>query len=680
MFRLTNPQISLLECQFLLPPEKVARLETSWAAVFRDRVLPLIDEELFREAFSADSGRPNASIQLLVAIHLLKDWDDLTDEQVLEQLEFNLQWHYALAVEPALAHLCQKTLHNFRMKLMQNDRAQQMFVTMTSGLVEMDGLAVGRQRLDSTHAISNIAILTRLGLFVETVTNFLKELQRALPGKLTELERGYTKRYLEREGYFADAKKEQARRRLPAVATDVYQLVQAFEHDEDVCALQSYQLLKRLLEEQCEVVEGSEPEASPVRVTDEPCGHSEPEAEPELDAGEDAGQSQPSQATIEPRETDAQELPRREINERTTGAEASAEDEDGSSRATAEPSEMPAEQRGEPTSEKDETSKADPASVPEEFTTPVRLKDGREIGSESLQSPHDPDATYGRKGKGYEVQVAETCEEDNPYQIITAVDINGAHESDQKATVPMAKKLAATGFKPDELMADTAYGSGQNIIDCAEVGINLLAPVQDPDAPKAPDPWEKPAGSIATDDATEEPAGSPSSDGVAGPNRPIALEAFTFNDTFDEVLACAAGHAPHQQHLDAPGRTILATFSAGDCSECPLASRCPTRPKKTGERTLRCSRAGAATAHRQEDQTTKQFKDGYKIRSGIESTNAELKGRHGAGRLRVRRSQRVRLAMELKTMAVNTKRAVQHHIARLRELAQRRLPEETAMA
>ena len=28
--------------------------------------------------------------------------------------------------------------------------------------------------------------------------------------------------------------------------------------------------------------------------------------------------------------------------------------------------------------------------------------------SDSLRSPHDPDATYGHKGKGYEVQVAET--------------------------------------------------------------------------------------------------------------------------------------------------------------------------------------------------------------------------------------------------------------------------------
>ena len=44
-----------------------------------------------------------------------------------------------------------------------------MFEGITRGLAEADGLLLGRQRLDSTHVVPNIAILTRLGLFVETV-------------------------------------------------------------------------------------------------------------------------------------------------------------------------------------------------------------------------------------------------------------------------------------------------------------------------------------------------------------------------------------------------------------------------------------------------------------------------------------------------------------------------------
>jgi hypothetical protein len=45
---------------------------------------------------------------------VLKDIFDLTDEQALEQLEWNTAWHYALDVLPEEAHACQKTLHNYR--------------------------------------------------------------------------------------------------------------------------------------------------------------------------------------------------------------------------------------------------------------------------------------------------------------------------------------------------------------------------------------------------------------------------------------------------------------------------------------------------------------------------------------------------------------------------------------
>ena len=49
----------------------------------------------------------------------------------------------------------------------------------------------------------------------------------------------------------------------------------------------------------------------------------------------------------------------------------------------------------------------------------------------SLQSPHDPEATYsGHKGKGYEVQVAETCHAENATQLITHVEVTPSSGSD----------------------------------------------------------------------------------------------------------------------------------------------------------------------------------------------------------------------------------------------------------
>ena len=46
--------------------------------------------------------------------------------------------------------------------------------------------------------------------------------------------------------------------------------------------------------------------------------------------------------------------------------------------------------------------------------TPVELKKNKEISSDSLQNPSDPDATYsGHKGQGFQIQVIETfCDDE----------------------------------------------------------------------------------------------------------------------------------------------------------------------------------------------------------------------------------------------------------------------------
>ena len=60
---------------------------------------------------------------------------------------------------------------------------------------------------------------------------------------------------------------------------------------------------------------------------------------------------------------------------------------------------------------------------------PVTLKDPKEIPADSLQSPADPDATYGRQGKGYKASLTETCAPENPFQVITDVAVDAAGDS-----------------------------------------------------------------------------------------------------------------------------------------------------------------------------------------------------------------------------------------------------------
>ena len=105
MFRERDPQVSLWQSEFLVPPKKARRLERSWAEVFRNEALPLIDEERFAPMYCADNGRPNRAVQTVLGVHLLKKMFNLTDDEALEQLEFNLLWHHALRLNMEETHL-----------------------------------------------------------------------------------------------------------------------------------------------------------------------------------------------------------------------------------------------------------------------------------------------------------------------------------------------------------------------------------------------------------------------------------------------------------------------------------------------------------------------------------------------------------------------------------------------
>jgi hypothetical protein len=260
MFRRTPPQRSLFTVESRLEAAKRSRLERSWAHAYRQDALPLIDEERFAKYFDAENGRPNKSVRLVMSVLVLKEVFNLTDAEALEQLEWNTAWHYALDLLPEDAHTCQKTLHNFRAKLLGDDQGGGVFESTTARLIEKAGLATRRQRQDSTHIVSNIKLLTRLGLFVSTITQFLEALRKAHPRLCAEVCEEILGRYLDREGYFADARSSEAPRRLGDAAVDTYWLVTRFGEHRDVSKMESFALLRRLYDDQCVPPETDTPE------------------------------------------------------------------------------------------------------------------------------------------------------------------------------------------------------------------------------------------------------------------------------------------------------------------------------------------------------------------------------------------------------------------------------------
>ena len=98
-------------------------------------------------------------------------------------------------------------------------------------MIEALGLRTGKQRVDSTHIMSNIAVLTRLGLFCETIRVFLLAVSREYPGLGEGIGDGLAQRYLKETAEasrYEDARSGEGRRRLSVCARDVYRLVDRF--------------------------------------------------------------------------------------------------------------------------------------------------------------------------------------------------------------------------------------------------------------------------------------------------------------------------------------------------------------------------------------------------------------------------------------------------------------------
>ena len=93
--------------------------------------------------------------------------------------------------------------------------------------------------------MSNIATLTRLGLFCETMRLFLRAVSQEHPELRRVVPEGLVRRYLKEEAEASeDARSGEGRRRLGVCARDLYRLVDGFRGTA-AAQLEEYRLLER---------------------------------------------------------------------------------------------------------------------------------------------------------------------------------------------------------------------------------------------------------------------------------------------------------------------------------------------------------------------------------------------------------------------------------------------------
>ncbi|MBU4445040.1 hypothetical protein KJ656_08175, partial [bacterium] len=134
------------------------------------------------------------------------------------------------------------------------------FEAIRDKLAKLYNVATDNQRIDSVHIKSNMRKLGRIGIFVTSISKFLRNLKRSHRGRFDTIEKDLKIKYLSKQGKrsFSMIKPSDSHKTLSEVSNDLHCLVEQFKDCSDVTGMDSYKLLIRILNEQCNVTESME--------------------------------------------------------------------------------------------------------------------------------------------------------------------------------------------------------------------------------------------------------------------------------------------------------------------------------------------------------------------------------------------------------------------------------------
>jgi Transposase DDE domain/Transposase domain (DUF772) len=262
----------------------------------------------------------------------------------------------------------------------------------------------------------------------------------------------------------------------------------------------------------------------------------------------------------------------------------------------------------------------------ERLTGPVQPNPGAEISPDSVQSPDDLDATYrSKRGAGYTGYVAnvtETCDADNPFQLILHTQ-TAPNTTDDTQLLREALPILVERTEVDTLHTDGGFGGPD--VDAA-LRPHAIVQIQSAFRGIAPEPDRV---TLADFEPTPATADQP------------------------ERLTC-----PHGQTADIePGRSPDRFIARFECPpDCPLLARCPTQTRQTDpRRSLHVDQADLDLAQRRRMARAARAEPGNP-RAAVESTVAALKRPFSNDQLPVRGRCRMAQMIVGSALMVNLRR------------------------
>ena len=187
-------QISLFDSLGFLSERKQKILDKSWAKPFSEHIFSNIDEMMFAPLYSdKKNSRPNAPVNVIVGALILKELNGLTDDEIIEECEFDFRYQYALhTTSYENQPLSDRTFSRFRERnaayelVTGKDLIHDCMVSLAESLRKYMNISPTIKRMDSMMIESNIRQMGRLELLYTCLANLVREIARNGQAKLIE--------------------------------------------------------------------------------------------------------------------------------------------------------------------------------------------------------------------------------------------------------------------------------------------------------------------------------------------------------------------------------------------------------------------------------------------------------------------------------------------------------------
>ena len=256
-------------------------------------------------------------------------------------------------------------------------------------------------------------------------------------------------------------------------------------------------------------------------------------------------------------------------------------------------------------------------TIEEEGKRRLRTKEDGTMGSNVMQSPADPDATYrekaGKQYRGYVANVEECVGEKK--SCVTDYQFEANNVSD---SAMLKDKLSRMERSEEEILmtTDGAYAGEDNTEAAREKNVKL----------------------VTTD--------------LPGKDVPEIMGKFVLNEEETRVIECPKGYKPISSNYIRQTGTCTASFSRDLCAECPCKDECHAKIYKRVAK-IRVSGKQVRRAKLQKEMKGDEYKLYARLRNGVETIPSILKNVYNVNRMSVRGRIRCKFYFGSKINALN---------------------------